>query len=65
MGRITHSLALVVLTLNVAVFAVNGSAKEPKVPKLLEFDSMIGLPSSMTGTQSPIRGINGGGLPGR
>ena len=36
------------------------TAKEPKV---LEFDTMAGLPQAFTGTQNSIRGINGGGLP--
>jgi hypothetical protein len=30
---------------------------------IMEFNTMVGLPSGMTGTKSPIRGINGGGLP--
>lgn len=34
-----------------------------KEPKILEFDSLTGLPSALTGSQNPIRGINGGGLP--
>jgi hypothetical protein len=34
-----------------------------KDPKILEFDTMVGLPQAFTGTQNPIRGINGGGLP--
>lgn len=33
--------------------------------KILEFDTMVGVPSTLTGSQSqgPLRGINGGGLP--
>jgi len=34
-----------------------------KEPKILEFDTMVGIPQAFTGTQNPIRGINGGGLP--
>lgn len=34
-----------------------------KDPQILEFDTMVGLPQAFTGTQNPIRGINGGGLP--
>ena len=30
---------------------------------ILEFDTMVGVPQALTGTQNPIRGINGGGLP--
>ena len=32
-------------------------------PKIMEFDTMVGLPPALTGTQNPIRGVNGGGLP--
>src|SRR4030067_785532 len=34
-----------------------------KETKILEFDTMVGIPQAFTGTQNPIRGINGGGLP--
>ncbi len=34
-----------------------------KGPQILEFDTMVGLSQAFTGTQNPIRGINGGGLP--
>jgi hypothetical protein len=30
---------------------------------LLEFNSMVGVPKAYTGVLSPIRGLNGGGLP--
>lgn len=39
------------------------AARSEKTPKILEFDTMVGLPQTFTGTQAPIRGINGGGLP--
>ena len=32
-------------------------------PTILEFTTMVGITSAFTGTQNPIRGINGGGLP--
>ena len=34
-------------------------------PKILEWDTMVGVPSGLTGAQSqtPLRGINGGGVP--
>jgi len=35
----------------------------PKPSKILEFDTMVGLPQTLTGSKNPIRGINGGGLP--
>ena len=34
-----------------------------RVPKIMEFDTMVGVPAALTGVQQPIRGINGGGLP--
>ena len=41
---------------------IKATAKEPKI---LEFDTMVGLPQAFTGTQNSasMRGINGGGLP--
>jgi hypothetical protein len=50
-----------------AVF-VAGSAPTlaaAKEAKILEFDTMVGVPPALTGSQSPIRGINGGGIPWR
>jgi hypothetical protein len=38
--------------------AVSGSSKT-----ILRAQTMVGLPAAYTGTQAPIRGINGGGLP--
>jgi hypothetical protein len=32
-------------------------------PIILTFNTMVGVPPALTGTQNPIRGINGGGLP--
>ena len=36
-----------------------------KGPKVLKFNSMVGVPTGLTGAQSqvPLRGINGGGIP--
>jgi len=52
--------ALGTLALLLATQAVAATATSPKI---LDFDTMVGLPSSLTGTQAPIRGVNGGGLP--
>lgn len=38
-------------------------AANAKEPKILEFDTMVGVPKAYTGSGNPIRGINGGGLP--
>jgi len=62
MNRSTRLLAATSLAMGTALFSMHAVAKEPKAPKMLEFDTMIGVPAGMTGTQAPIRGINGGGL---
>ncbi len=46
-----------------AFFAGSAISVTAKEPKILEFDTMVGVPDGMTGTKSPIRGINGGGIP--
>ena len=48
-----------------AFFAGSVSGATAKEPKILEFDTMVGVPAGLTGTQSQavLRGINGGGLP--
>ncbi|RPI94946.1 MAG: hypothetical protein EHM40_00115 [Chloroflexi bacterium] len=46
-----------------AFFAGSVSTASARETKILEFDTMVGLPQAFTGTQNPIRGINGGGLP--
>ena len=46
-------------------FAGTVSTAEAKGPKVLKFNTMIGIPAGLTGAQSPVplRGINGGGIP--
>jgi hypothetical protein len=39
------------------------SSVTAKESKILEFDTMVGVPQAFTRDQNPIRGINGGGLP--
>jgi hypothetical protein len=48
-----------------AFFAGSVSGATAKEPKILEFDTMVGVPAGLTGAQSQavLRGINGGGLP--
>jgi hypothetical protein len=31
--------------------------------KILEWQTMVGVPQALTGMQAPIRGVNGGGIP--
>jgi hypothetical protein len=57
------------ITLVVAIsligLALSGTFSPAKAddPLILEFNTMVGIPQAFTGTQAPIRGINGGGLP--
>lgn len=46
-------------------FVGSVSSATAKEPKILEFDTMVGVPAGLTGTQSqiPLRGISGGGIP--
>lgn len=53
----------VVMVLSGVLLSGQFSPATAKEPKILEFDSMVGIPLAFTGTKSPIRGINGGGLP--
>ena len=47
------------------IFAGTVSTAAAKGPKILKFNTMVGVPAGLTGAQSqvPLRGINGGGLP--
>jgi hypothetical protein len=53
--------ALMVLS---TFFAGSVSTAEAKGPKVLKFNTMIGVPDGLTGTKSqvPLRGISGGGI---
>lgn len=48
-----------------ALFAGAASPATAKEPKILEFDTMAGVPAALTGTQfaAAFRGVNAGGLP--
>lgn len=45
-------------------FAGSASPVTAKEPKILEFDTMVGVPPTLTGTQASaaFRGVNGGGV---
>ena len=60
-----YVLMALAITLVLGVVFMGGrfSQATAKEPKILEFDTMVGLPQAFTGAQNPIRGINGGGLP--
>lgn len=51
------------LVLGGLVFSAVFTPATAREPKILEFDTMVGVPAGLTGAQSPIRGNNGGGLP--
>ncbi len=63
MHRKTRFMLVLACMLVVAFSAAPFSQVNPKKPKMLEFDTMVGVPPALTGAQSPIRGVNGGGLP--
>jgi len=54
--------ALMFLSTFFAGSVVTAAAKGPKI---LKFDTMVGVPAGLTGAQSqgPLRGLNGGGIP--
>jgi hypothetical protein len=58
---VTLSTFLVISTF----FAGTVSSAAAKGPKILKFDTMVGVPTDLTGikSQTPLRGINGGGVP--
>jgi len=60
-------LLLVTLSmiLTSVLFAGSAAPATAKEPKILEFDTMVGVPTGLTGAQSApvLRGVNGGGLP--
>ena len=53
----------VALVLGALIASGSFSRATAKEPKILEFDTMVGIPPAFTGIQNPIRGINGGGIP--
>jgi hypothetical protein len=62
MKKIFLVTIITLLVLSTSFFAGPATAKEAKI---LEFDTMVGVPAGLIGPQSqaPLRGINGGGIP--
>jgi hypothetical protein len=56
-------VSLSALLLLSTFFAGSASSAIAKEPKILEFDTMVGVPRPYTGTTNAIRGVPGGGLP--
>src|SRR5215217_2144532 len=46
-----------------AFFAGSATSATAKELKILEFDTMVGVPRPYTGSANAIRGLSGGGLP--
>ncbi|MGH2455965.1 MAG: hypothetical protein ACRDHD_06890 [Candidatus Limnocylindria bacterium] len=61
-GKRSTRVALLLATLGL-LLSLPSAAVSAKVPKILEFDTMVGVPEALTGSQAPIRGVNGGGIP--
>jgi len=64
--RKTLAIAIAaVLVLSVLLVGGQATPAQADSPMLLKFSSMVGVPSGLTGanSQSPLRGINGGGIP--
>jgi len=63
MKRILVITLVVTLVLSSFAFAGAVSPVSAKGPKILKFDTMVGVPAGLTGTQSlvPLRDIRGGG----
>jgi hypothetical protein len=64
MKKLTQILLVTVL-LSTFFFGGSASTASATEPKILEFDTMVGVPAGLTGTQSlaPLRDIRGGGVP--
>ena len=61
---LTFVALLTALTLLVGMQASAALAKGgSSTLKILEWDTMVGVTEALKGTQAPIRGINGGGVP--
>ena len=61
MRRQLSALGVLVAALAIAAAVPAGVGGSGKT--ILHAQTMVGLPAAYTGTQNPIRGINGGGLP--
>lgn len=64
MKKLTQILMVAIL-LNTFFFGGSVSTVAAKGPKILQFDTMVGVPAGLTGDQSkvPLRDFKGGGLP--
>ncbi len=63
MKKFVYRVLATAIALLGIVFGLGAAGAVAKSPTIMEFDTMVGVPKAYTGTLSPIRGINGGGLP--
>lgn len=63
MKKAFYISVMAALLLSGVLFGGSVSKATAKGTTILEFNTMVGIPPAFTGTQNPIRGINGGGLP--
>jgi hypothetical protein len=57
----TRSVA-VLLSIAALLLGMQSAVVTAKTPKILEFDTMVGVQGALVGSTNPIRGINGGGI---
>ena len=62
-SRVTMGLLLVMGSLFFVLQSTGSEVLAGGKDKILEFDTMIGVPRPFTGSGHAIRGVNGGGLP--
>jgi hypothetical protein len=63
MKKVLSISLVVVISLIGLAFSGSLTPAQASSPTIYEFNTMVGIPQAFTGTQAPIRGINGGGLP--
>jgi len=63
MKKLVYLVLTAAMVLAGAFYGLRASAAYAKTPKILEFDTMVGVPRPYTGAANSIRGIPGGGLP--
>lgn len=63
MKKLIYVGLIVVLAVVAVLYAAPRAGVQAKEMKILEWDTMVGVPKAFTAGVNPIRGINGGGLP--
>jgi hypothetical protein len=63
MRKVFFASIVMVMILSGVLIGGRSAPAQASESTILEFGTMVGIPQAFTGTQAPIRGINGGGLP--